>query len=260
MTERVLIVDDDSPAVEDLVNRFRAAGVSVDTASDGLSAIEKLGQAEYSAVILDPMIRHGLNGYVVLDFIEQEKPEVLEHLFLLTGMSKETIARTAPTVLPRTFRKPCDQMALANAVLGLAGSTPSATANSRHLPLLIVEDDPITATTLAALVEEFGYSASIVHGGHEALRRISSCDYAAIMLDLIMPDLDGFAILEQMKRTRPELLHRVIVTTGMPNRYASSLDRDDICAVVHKPVDIRELASALQRCAGDTVAPLDAVR
>ena len=66
----------------------------VETADDGFSAIEKLRQQRYSAVILDPMIRDRLNGYAVLSFMELEQPQTLDRVFLLTGMSEQTIVRT----------------------------------------------------------------------------------------------------------------------------------------------------------------------
>ena len=67
--------------------------------------MEKLRERNYCAVILDPMIGERLNGYAVLNFLELEQPETVERLFLFTGMSEQTIRRTAPSVLPRLFRK-----------------------------------------------------------------------------------------------------------------------------------------------------------
>src|SRR5438552_287462 len=120
MNDSVLIIDDDQPIDEALRNALTASGLLVETVVDGFSAIEKLRRQRYCAVILDPMIRRRLNGYAVLSFIEQEKPEILEHLFLLTGLSQQTIARTAPSVLPRLFRKPSETSEVAAAVLAVS--------------------------------------------------------------------------------------------------------------------------------------------
>lgn len=247
MPDPVLVIDDDRHLDAALISRFAEAGIEVDVAEDGLSAIEKLKRQHYSAVILDPMIRHGLNGYVVLNYIELEQPDIIEHVFLLTGMSEQTIARTVPSLLPRLFRKSSDTGELAAAVLDACDS-PKAAPSAQSL--LLIEDDDTTAALLQGVAEELGYRVMVARTGKEALQHLASDEYAAVMLDLVMPDVDGFAILEYLQSTRPHLLRRVIVTTGMPDRYASSIDRSRICALLHKPIDTRQLSAALQRCVG----------
>ena len=248
MSDAVLIIDDDRPIDEVLGNTLSAAGLLVETVDDGFVAIEKLRHQRYSAVILDPMIRHRLNGYAVLSFIELEQPETLPHLFLLTGMSEQTIARTAPRVLPRLFRKPVEASRVAAAVLASADRL-----EQRRLParsILIVEDDRVTAATLASLVRELGYEPTVAESGREAMKHLEAGDYAAILLDLVLPDLDGFAVLEHLQATKPKLLRRMIITTGMPEKYTAEIDRNRVCGVMHKPVETVQLTALLQRCAG----------
>jgi len=248
VSDPVLIIDDDRPVDEALGNTLSAAGLMVETVDDGFSAIEKLRRRRYSAVILDPMIRHRLNGYAVLSFIEMEQPEMLEHLFLLTGMSEQTIARTAPGVLPRLFRKPLDASRVAAAVLASADRLEHQRQPGRSV--LIVEDDLVTAATLASLVRELGYEVTVANTGREALERFSTGDYAAILLDLILPDLDGFALLLHLEANKPALLQRMIITTGLPEKYTEEIDRKPICGVVQKPVQTSRLSALLQRCVG----------
>ena len=244
MTESVLIIDDDRSATDVLVAQFGAAGVFAEVAGDGFAAIEKLQSVRYGAVILDPMIRHGLNGYAVLNFMELEQPEMMPHLFLLTAMSHHTIAKTAPALLPRLFRKPADITAAVSAVLE-AFSKAKATSSSRTL--LIVEDDRVSAEALSHLTRELGYNVTVVDNGRDALRKLASHCYAAILLDLVLPDIDGFAILKYLQDTTPNVLPRVIITTGMPQRYSSSAGMR-VCALLQKPVDAQQLMAALRRC------------
>ena len=249
MNDSVLIIDDDRPVDEALGSTLRAAGFRVETVDDGFSAIEKLRQRRYNAVILDPMIRHRLNGYAVLSFIELEQPEMLEHLFLLTGMSEQTIARTAPSVLPRLYRKPLEAPKVAAAVLALGDRLEQKKPPLRSI--LIVEDDRQTAAALASLIKELGYEVTLAESGREALERLSSDDYAAIVLDLVLPDLDGFAVLHHLEAIKPQLLPRMIITTGMPEKYTAEIDRARICGVVQKPVESGRLAALLWRCVGE---------
>ncbi len=113
----ILIIDDDPQSAAILRAAFAEVGVEADVVDDALAAIEKLREWSYCAVILDPVIRRGLNGYAILNFLEMEQPETLDRLFLLTGMSEQTIRRTAPLVLSRLFRKPTSYSKLTAAVI-----------------------------------------------------------------------------------------------------------------------------------------------
>lgn len=241
----VLVIDDDRRIDDVLISKLEAAGLPVEVVCDGLSAIEKLQLQQYSAVVLDPMIREGLNGYVVLNYIELEQPRVMENLFLLTGMSEQTIARTVPAALPRFFRKPADTGKLANAVLEHCHERPPAPSGDS---VLLIEDDRVTAGLMQRVAEQLDYRVTVAHNGLAALELLMFSDYEAVLLDLVLPDLDGFTILEYLSVHRPELLQRVIVITGVPERYASSIDRSRIRAVLQKPVEVQQLSAALQRC------------
>jgi CheY-like chemotaxis protein len=241
----VLLIDADPAANADLRRHFTEAGVCVEAATDGLHAMESLRDHRYCAVVLDPVIRERLNGYAVLDYIEMEQPRTLSNLFLLTGMSKQTIQRTAPALLPRLYRKPHEGAKLANAVLATCAHQARPTRKSS---LLLVEDDPAAAAIVSAIVEERGYEVTRADDGSEALVALANRDFDAIVLDLIMPELDGFSVLERLQSTKPYLVRRVIVTTGIPERYGGGFDLNGVCGLLRKPIDVSELKRLLDRC------------
>lgn len=123
--------------------------------------------------------------------------------------------------------------------------------------VLLVEDDPLTAKATAKVLKRLGYSCRwLTCGGGKVLETVSWSTFDAILLDLDMPDVDGFTVLERLESRKPDLLDRVVVTTGMPAKYLDELDRKRICGVVRKPVNIRELQRLLNRCNG--VVPFEA--
>lgn len=247
MTDTILVIDED-PATPALLRApFAAAGLDLDCVTDGSSAMERLAQNRYCAVVLDPMIRHRLNGYAVLNFIELERPHVLDSLFLLTGMSEQTIRRTAPAVVDRLFRKPHDAGRLTAAIVGACRGQ-SGVRRGELASVLIVEDDHATATLLQDLVRELHYSSTTASSGGEALARLQTADFDAVILDLVMPDIDGFTLLDELTLMKPHMLPRVIVSTGMPERYIKRLDQTLVCAIVPKPVDFATLQRLLREC------------
>jgi DNA-binding NtrC family response regulator len=246
--ECVLIIDEDAETIAFLRHAFAEAGVSADAVHDACAAIEKLRERTYSAIVLDPMIRHRLNGYAVLNFIELEQPQLIERLYLLTGMSEQTIRRTAPAVASRMFRKPSAAANAADAVIAACGSARAEREPRTRGSVLLIEDDHITANATIRILVELGYTVEWVEEGADAIAAIADRRFDAVMLDLVLPDFDGFTLLEHFRSDKPGLLKRVIITSGMPARYLEAIDRSAVGGILEKPLEIPRLERLLDAC------------
>ncbi len=80
--EKVLLVDDEVDFTEALSERMEARGIKVDTASSGEEAIEKAGEQNFDAVVVD-LLMPGMDGIETLDRLLKEKPDL--QIILLTG-------------------------------------------------------------------------------------------------------------------------------------------------------------------------------
>ncbi len=109
----------------------------------------------------------------------------------------------------------------------------------------------MTARLTSELVQGLGYEVTFAATGRKALEHLATTEFAAIVLDLILPDLDGFAVLEHLQQKKSPSLRHVIVMTGMPERYVDRIDRNQICAVLQKPIAPAELSLMLHRCERD---------
>ena len=81
--------------------------------------------------------------------------------------------------------------------------------------ILIVDDDPVQRRLLEAAVTKFGYAPTMVEGGEEAVRLLTSAEgdrFALVILDLVMPDLDGMGVLDRLREAGRHL--PVIVQTA----------------------------------------------
>ena len=68
-----------------------------------------------------------------------------------------------------------------------------------HHRILVVEDDPETAGQLVEQLTTSGYEVDLATNGTEALSRGASCDYAVITMDRMLPDIDGIAVMRQLR-------------------------------------------------------------
>lgn len=111
--------------------------------------------------------------------------------------------------------------------------------------LLLVEDDERLARGVAASLEAAGFSVDRLENGEDALQMAGAEPYAAIILDLGLPDLDGLDVLSRL-RARGEMTPIIILTARyMVDYRINGLDRgaDDYMA---KPFDPRELESRIR--------------
>jgi DNA-binding NtrC family response regulator len=248
--ERVLIVEDDRAAELILRVPLEREGFAVDFVEEGYAAIEKLRAYHYSAVILDLIIHRGLNGFGVLNFIDMEQPELLDHVFLMTGMSEQTVMNTAPQLLSRLFRKPFSYRKLVSAVV-MSVRPHTIEADEPQKRMLVVDDDAMSAELVAVFGRRAGMMVDIAENGREGIERIANAHYDAIVLDLLMPGIDGFGVLEYLDRCKPSLIAHTIISSGLPEKYRERVERYAVCGLIMKPLDHRALQEMLARCVAD---------
>jgi two-component system, OmpR family, response regulator len=68
-----------------------------------------------------------------------------------------------------------------------------------HRRILVVEDDPETAGQLMEQLTSSGYQVDLAATGREAMSRSMACDYAVITIDRMLPDIDGIAVMRQLR-------------------------------------------------------------
>ena len=85
--------------------------------------------------------------------------------------------------------------------------------------ILLIDDDESVLQTYALLLEENGYSVVTANCGRKALEEFFSQPFDLVITDLTMPDLDGFTVIEEVKRNSPDT--PVITFTGNGHGYKS---------------------------------------
>lgn len=114
--------------------------------------------------------------------------------------------------------------------------------------VLVVDDDHAIQTLLTILLERQGIAVECVFDGHQALERLQIHDYGAIILDLMLPGMNGFDVVTNLRETKPEMLGRVIVVTAVSQRMLDYFDDSAIRRLIRKPFDIVELANEVLAC------------
>jgi CheY-like chemotaxis protein len=113
--------------------------------------------------------------------------------------------------------------------------------------VLVVDDDAGVRGLLCAVLRGRGLVVDDASDGKEALDLIETRAYGVVLLDLLMPVMNGFDVLGRLERMTPRPV--VIVVTGADRSAIESLDAGAIHGVIRKPFDPEELGSVVASCA-----------
>lgn len=109
--------------------------------------------------------------------------------------------------------------------------------------ILIVDDDEPTQRLLEALLRRSGYGAELAANGREAIDLLLKREYAAVVLDLMMPAVGGREVIDFLATATRK--PPVIVCTAAGLAASSDLDTTIVRAIVRKPFDIEEFVNLL---------------
>ena len=116
----------------------------------------------------------------------------------------------------------------------------------RKARLLLLDDDPAMQRLLSTLLLRHGYRVDVVSAGAQAIEKIGSVPYDALLLDLMAPTEGGLTVIRYLKKEKPALLRRVLLVTASPDSVLKTVEKD-VAAVVQKPFEPARLIATLER-------------
>jgi CheY-like chemotaxis protein len=192
----VLLVIDDDPAARDLIQRaLTRDGYTVHVAASGPEGIALARRLRPAAITLDVMMP-GMDGWGVLAALKADPDLAGIPVVMLTIVDTER-ERGFTLGAVDYLTKPVDWKRLLAVVRGLRDA-------GQPGPVLIVDDDPAMREMVRRGLEREGIPVVEAEHGRAALSRLAAPRPALILLDLMMPEMDGFEFLETL-RGLPEL-------------------------------------------------------
>jgi len=246
----VLVIDDD-PSVRDVVKRsLSKEGVSVMTASSGEEGLELARKHRPDVITLDVQMP-GMDGWEVLKTLKSD-PELRQiAVIMMTNIDEKTTGYALGAAEYMT--KPVDRDHLVEVLKKFRN-------NASTRPVLVVEDDPSVREIIRRALSQEGLKVLEAANGIEALARLAESPPSLILLDLMMPELDGFGFIEELRRRDDWNKIPVVVLTA---KDISSADRSRLegftSAVLVKKGQspdalIREMRDLIQQATGPGVS------
>lgn len=113
--------------------------------------------------------------------------------------------------------------------------------------ILVVDDDASIRMMIRTALERAGYEVVTASNGCEAITLIAANDYDVVLLDVVMPKLDGLAVVDQLrKENSPVLAHTYLLTLG----DSRAVDDLPVRGIIGKPLSIHRLLAETKDCIG----------
>lgn len=113
--------------------------------------------------------------------------------------------------------------------------------------ILVVDDDSSVRNAVRSALERAGYEVITARDGCEAIELVARNDYDVVLLDVLMPKLDGVAVVNQLqKENNPVLAHTYLLTVGDPE----AIEDLPVRGVIAKPFDLSRLLAEAKDCIG----------
>jgi CheY-like chemotaxis protein/anti-sigma regulatory factor (Ser/Thr protein kinase) len=235
----VLAIDDDPDVIYLLEENLRDSGYQVVGARTGDEGLQKARDLQPFAITLDIMMPRR-DGWSVLHALKTEPATRDIPVIVLSIVDNRELGFRLGAV--DYLLKPFDRDAVLSALGRLA---------PRRGRLLVVDDDPHVADLVRQLLEGEPYEIDAAIDGAEGLDRVARTRPDVILLDLMMPRVDGFAFIERLRQDPEAARIPVIVLTALaPSASEVRALADRVHAVVQKvglerDAFLRDLAGAL---------------
>jgi len=235
-SQRILIVDDEADTCANLSDILTDLGYEVDTAHDGLAALELVKKHTYDVALLDLRMpgMDGLELYRRIREVSAGTVAIVVTAYASSDTAKSARAAGAWQIVPKPVN--------IGSLLGLV-------AQALDTPLiLVVDDDCDLCENLWDLLHERGYRVDIAHDVPGAESALALHRFHVVLIDMKLPAGDGHQVLRALQEIDKEA--RAIVITGhtaeMETKVQEALQAG-AKAVCYKPFDVEKLLSTVQQ-------------
>jgi len=204
-SKSLLVVDDDEDNRSILCRRLEKEGYTVATACNGQDALNLLRYEQFDLVLLDVMMP-GMDGYEVLLRIKADSNTLDTPVIMISAFKdKDYVIKCLQLGASDYLLKPYNMSIVKSRIWRCLGtwrgvdSERNWQADMQNSNVLIVEDDEFNRDILQRRVEKSGFNASCARNGKEALEALAREKVDLMLLDLMMPGVDGIEVLKRMK-------------------------------------------------------------
>jgi signal transduction histidine kinase/DNA-binding response OmpR family regulator len=218
---RILVIEDDPSAADLLESQLSSAGYDVTICSEPHRAVEMTIDLQPAIITLD-VVMLPMNGWDVLSKLKADPRTANVGVVMVTVMDQ----RQTGTLLgaDEYIIKPVDKSILLAAVERCLNRRNNAGTGKA---ILVVEDDAPTRELIVDLLTRSGYAVSSAEDGAQAREQVQTALPDLVILDLILPEVNGFGLIAEWRKDQPTANLPIFVLT---NKELSAEEKDYLSA------------------------------
>lgn len=200
MKSTLLIVDDNDMNRDLLARRLKQAFYEVIDVNNGVDALRITEQQHVDLVLLD-ILMPDLDGYQVLERLKGgEKTKTLPVIMLTAVHEMDSVVRCfelgADDYLTKPYNIPFVRSRIATCLRSRTDTVQGQNSTAR---ILVVDDNMVNRDMLQRRLEREGYEVDSAENGIQALEMLERQKYDLVLLDILMPEMDGYDVLRALK-------------------------------------------------------------
>jgi CheY-like chemotaxis protein len=114
--------------------------------------------------------------------------------------------------------------------------------------VLVADDDQSIRQLVCTILQREGLQVDCAADGQEAIEKLEQHDYAVVLLDLMMPRVDGFGVAAYLKENPPANKPVVLVVSAYADQKFKEVDPDVVAGVLRKPFEVANIGSLVRLC------------
>jgi DNA-binding response OmpR family regulator len=247
VNQSILIVDDDTESVEKLKSYLTEQKYQVSTASNSAECIETAEKVKPALVVVSLGLPD-LGGLGVIKKLKENS--ALQNIPIIVSVDAGKVTDAIALADVTDFvEKPVDGNRLMSRIQWILNRkqnvvAPAAPEQIVDRTVLIVDDDQDLAETLKTRLKAAHMTAHIVNNGSDAVERVKREKPDLILMDLMMPKLDGYSTLKKINSICDPKIPVIIMTAQ--EAISEEEYSDEASAFIRKPIDGDELSKKIQ--------------
>jgi len=115
--------------------------------------------------------------------------------------------------------------------------------------ILVADDDQAIRQLIHTIMRRERLHVDAAADGAEAIEKLRENDYAVILVDLMMPRVDGFGVIEHLRQHPPRFKPVVLVISAYADQKFKQVDPDIVSGVIRKPFEVADIGAIVRLCA-----------
>jgi CheY-like chemotaxis protein len=250
--KKVLVIDDDKDMVDVIKEHLNKKGYDVTVINSSQEALKAAIDIKPDLITLD-LLMPNIDGFTIAELLKQNPSTKNIPIVIISAIFEKE--RAFKLGISDYITKPFDPSELFNSIKKIEENI---TGQMQKKKILVVDDDPDISSVLALSLNEQSYNVLNAYDGLQAVAAAKREKPDMIILDLMLPEMDGFEVLKKIKSDSETMQIPIIIITGRGDDDREKAIKLGANKYLLKPFTVKSLLEELDKILKDEQESMEA--